>query len=956
MIGTNLSHYEILSRIGAGGMGEVYRARDQRLDRHVAIKVLPPTIATDPDRLASFIQEAKTLASLNHPNIASIYGLESRRGGEQYIVLELVEGESLADRIRRGPIPVGETVALLTQVCDALAATHERGIIHRDVKPRNIMVTPHGAVKVLDFGIAQRVSVKASRREDAQGAETVTWSPFAGAGTPQYMSPEQIENGAQDPSSDIFAFGCVLYECLSALRAFPGETVADTFLRILRAEPAWDRLPADLPANVLHLLKGCLAKAPSARPPTMRAVREMLTEAFRPQATAGAPAGRLPQPLNSFVGREQELDACGGLLKRMRLVTLTGIGGSGKTRLALELAQRQIPFTGHVWFADLSDLEDPTRVADAVARSIGLTAEPGRPMREALLVLDNCEQVASACATMAARILTTSPKIRILATSREILGIPGEQVYPVPPLSLDRGEAVQLFEERARQASPTFRLSEQDRATVKDICRRLDGIPLAIELAAARTVVLSVEQIRAMLDDVFRLLAGGGSALPRHQTLATAIRWSYEHLGESERCFLRELSVFAGGASLEGAMHIAGTSRDEFQTLDLLTQLVDRSLVVVERPEGSARYRLPETVRQFARAALRDAGEEAGVTARHLRYFVDFTELALPNLAGPQQAAWLARLERERENLVAALAACDADPDGAELGLRLVGAARLFWLFRGHFELGTRLCREALARSGGERATPERARALFAAGSLAYAHADYGPAERMLGESADIFERERDAEGVASALYMKGTAQTSMGRLGDARVTLERAVVMAREAGSTLRLASALNSLSVLLRMEGAIDESAARIGEALVAAKACGSVGTAATCVLNMGAIAVERRRADEARASIREALTLLPEVKSVPMTQALMDLAAATAALIQDDLLAARFYGASDAFLERVGGRRESTAVRFLESYLGEARQRSGDAAFEEAVTRGRGLATDDAIAEIGAWAKKQ
>src|SRR5467141_3501702 len=407
----------------------------------------------------------------------------------------------------------------------------------------------------------------------------------------------------------------------------------------------------------------------------------------------------LPQQLTSFIGHEDELDEYAALLGQTRLLTLTGIGGCGKTRLAIKLAERVLQsFPDGVWYVDLAPLLDAERVALTVATTLGIREEKDRPIvdtlcgrlagQRTLLVLDNCEHLTAACAALVQRLISATPGVRVLAASREGLGVPDERAVTVR--SLEAGEAARLFVERAQLSLPKFSLADDTADAVAEICRRLDGIPLAIELAAARVKILSVEEIRARLDDRFRLLTGGSrAALARQQTLLATIQWSYDHLAPDQRQLLRRLSVFVGGWTLGGAVRVAGEQLDEYAVLDLLGRLVDQSLVTTHRVEGgTTRYSMLETVRQYAHDRLNEAGEGEATRNRHLEFYVALAEEAQPELVGRDQSAWFARLDPERENFLAAHGWCDRAEGLAELGLRLVFPLKMYLLHRGLVALG----------------------------------------------------------------------------------------------------------------------------------------------------------------------------------------------------------------------------------------------------------------------------
>jgi non-specific serine/threonine protein kinase len=427
-------------------------------------------------------------------------------------------------------------------------------------------------------------------------------------------------------------------------------------------------------------------------------------------ATAGstaesAPPTNLPAQLTSFVGREQELTEVKRLLGTTRLLTLTGSGGCGKTRLAQEVASRAWgDYPDGVWLAELAPLAEPPLVADAVATALGLhpVGQPATSLlkdylrdKEALLVLDNCEHLVQTCAELAEVLLRGCPRLRILATSREALDVPGEVPWRVPPMAA--GEASQLFAERARTAKPGFVLTEQNTALVTHICEHLDGIPLAIELAAARLRSFSVGQVAARLDDRFCLLTGGArTALPRHQTLRATVEWSYGLLSGDEQRLLRRLSAFAGGWEADAAVGVWGDA----EALELLDQLVSKSLVQVDDGPVEPRYRLLETIRQYAHEKLAEAGEHEQAHRRHAGYFADLAQAAKPHLRGPQQYAWFDRLEADLDNLRAALAWA-AQGGGWQTAERLIDGVFWFWFRCGHAAEGQRWIDATLLRPAG---------------------------------------------------------------------------------------------------------------------------------------------------------------------------------------------------------------------------------------------------------------
>jgi predicted ATPase/class 3 adenylate cyclase/DNA-binding CsgD family transcriptional regulator len=602
-----------------------------------------------------------------------------------------------------------------------------------------------------------------------------------------------------------------------------------------------DRLPADVTVSYL----GTYRLRDLARPEDVYQVNHpSLPAEFPPLRSLDALPNNLPARLSSFIGRESEMASLKEILAENRLVTLTGAGGVGKTRLGLQLAADTLD--GHpdgVWWVDLARITDGGLVPSAVAAALNVKEVPGQRLvdtlqnnlrsKRLLILLDNCEHLVVACAEVAAALLRACPSLSILTTSREPLAVEGETAWRVPSLtlpdekalpvieSLSQYEAVRLFIERAIAVRPNFQVTNENAPAVAHICQRLDGIPLAVELAAARTRMMSAEQIADGLMDRFRLLTGGDrTVLPRQQTLQASVDWSYNLLSGDERTLLSRLSAFVGSFTLDAAEHVgAADGLDPQQVLELLSHLVDRSLVQVEDAPGEARYRLLETIRQYGHDRLDETGEEAAVRGRHLDFYIGLAEHAEWELEGPGLFKWLERLDLELGNLRSALdwSIHIGDPDEA---LRLVAPLRLFWTRHGDLSEGLRRFEAAVSLAGG--APLLRARALVAASELA---SNYGNMifTRDAAEEALAIARELgDKRGMGRALGMMGYAVTFLDPPA-APALFEAAVALSREAGDTYYLAMSLRNLGQALWPVGKIIDSRSHFQEALSIARPAG-------------------------------------------------------------------------------------------------------------------------------------
>jgi predicted ATPase/class 3 adenylate cyclase len=683
----------------------------------------------------------------------------------------------------------------------------------------------------------------------------------------------------------------------------------------------------------------------------------------------------LPQQVTSFVGRERELADISSQLGNTRLLTLFGAGGIGKTRLSLQVAAEVVDdYPDGIWFVDLAPITDARLVPQAAASVLSVREEVGRPVVEALvkfvsdrkllLILDNCEHLLDACAELAARLLQSGPHLRILASSRQPLHVAGETTYHVPSLSvpepqrtvttqaLAQYEAVRLFADRACAVQPLFQISETNLGTVADICRRLDGIPFAIELAAARVRALSVNEIAARLNDRFRLLTGGDrTALPRQQTLQALIDWSYDLLTEHERALLRKLAVFAGGWTLEAAEAVgADETVGKTDLLDLLTNLIEKSLVISDA-DGS-RYRLLETVRQYAQERLNETNERDPTCERYLQFYLTLAEQARPELVGPNQGAWLKRLDLERENFLAANAWCDIAEDGALLGLKLTHALKRYWLNRGLLGLGYRVSVEALARAGAQARDAVRCQTLFDAGQLGSAMGRYREAFEHLEECLSIAREHGNKIMVAAVLQPLGLAALGLGDAVTARGHFEEAYALAQDLGDKRQVAAALNALAQLDRLQGELDTAEPRYENVLKLAREVGDRESTAVALLNLAMISIARGSDSSARKILLEVLAIADESGFKPAGQSVLEVCAGLAAVSKEWERAAGFFGAAEAQISETGLRRDPADEAFLAPLIATTMEVLGPEPYVTAEAAGRSLSYEAALLDAHEW----
>jgi len=651
----------------------------------------------------------------------------------------------------------------------------------------------------------------------------------------------------------------------------------------------------------------------------------------------------LPLQMTPFIGRERETADLKQLLTTRRLVTLTGFGGCGKTRLALHVAADVMEeYPDGVWLADLAEVSDPAVVPQVVASALSVREEPGRLLtatladqlqeKRLLLVLDNCEHVIAACAPLVQSLLAGAPHLRILATSRESLDVPGETIWRVPTLTLPdlqarsasdllQNEAVRLFAERAVAVQPAFAMNDRTAAVVSQICRRLEGIPLAIELAAAQVRVLTLTEVAARLEDGLRMLPARRRTAPRHQTLQAVMEWSYAQLTEAERTLLRRLSVFTGSFTLQAAEVIcAGDGVAPAAVLELLGRLVDKSLVLVDQQTGESRFHLLETVRRYSGEKLRENGEAHAVRRRHADWYLALVRQAEPMLQVSQE--WLDRLEADHPNLRGVMD-WYRQTEGYEQALTLSTALLRFWLVRGLWAEGRRWLEDALR--GAPDAPPAlRAKALRAAAAIAQYQADYDHALALCEESLALYRTLGDQKGIAEALSTYGNVLFERGEYPAARGVHEESLAYGRHAGDEWLIGASLLNLASVLMHQGDFDRAQALCQEGLAVFRQAGDRRGVAYALNLLGLIARDQGDFVGARKPFEESLAIqqqLGDKRGIAIALTNLGLLAWE---LGNDTAAVRLYEEALAIRRELGDRR---GVATLLYDLGQVALRQGD-----------------------------
>jgi predicted ATPase len=769
------------------------------------------------------------------------------------------------------------------------------------------------------------------------------------------------------------ALGARAFDLLLALVERPGELLSKESL----LERVWRGLVVEennLQVQVSSLRRVLGAGVIETVPGCGYRFNAQVTLSSRP-AGRGARRYELPLQLTSFIGREREMRDVESLLKASRLVTLTGSGGAGKTRLSLEIGARVVEdYADGVAFVELAPLSDPGLVPLAVATALGFTEKDGVSLaqtlvtqlktRELLLIFDNCEHVVEASAQLAQVLLESCAGVRILATSREPLRITGETTFRVPSLALpDAGTpsspqalsqypAIRLFIDRAQAARTSFRIDPSNADAIADICRRLDGIPLAIELAAARARTLPTHEIARHLDQRFALLTEGSrTALPRHRTLRALIEWSYDLLDTTEQTLLTRLAVFAGGFTLDAAEQVCiGGCVDRYEVLALLASLADKSLVQADELDGATRYRFLEMVREYAIDRLRERGEEVRTRERHLAYYVSLAEEGEPEFLNARQGEWLERFEAEHDNVRLALAWAAKEGSDPVSGLRLAGAVWRFWWMHGYIVEGRRWLVAFLTATKGAGPPSVHLKALRGAGLTSWGVADYAATRAYCDEGLALAGAAGDRAAFGMMLHLDAQCLWAQGEAHwpQARALYEQALAIARETGRPRDIAVSLNGLAgVTLLEDGGEHRTRALLEEAVSLFMAEGDRHGAAYALTGLGRFAQRQGDYEAAVGLLRQALTIQRDLRDRRGIAVSLAGLAHAAFVLRGAVPAAYIFGAAERLREEINHPVWPTAWPSLEHLLaGCPASATAPAAFDRAWQSGRAMALGEAI----------
>lgn len=985
--------YRIEALIGQGMRGPVYRGVDTLTGKAVAIKVLEsapgvPEVERQPEQrawLERYQREDEILSELHHPNIVQrLAAIE--QAGIHYIITEFVPGGSLRDLLNaQTRLSMERALEIALDLSDALARAHRLGIIHRDLKAENVLLEPDGTPRLSDFGLALSLHHPSQALSESL------------VGTWAYIAPETYQGLAADERTDIWSFGVLLYEMLAGQTPFEAGTPAEVIDAVLyQPIPTLHSLRPDLPEDLYRLVDRMLNRQRDARPPSIRIVSAALEAIAQHRSVAypiseeasqvQLPPNNLPVQSTSFIGRQQEVATLANLLVDQdgRLVTLTGPGGVGKTRLALQAAGLALAhYPDGIFFVDLSPIVEAGFAASRIAQAFGIKESHSRSLiddikdylrdKRLLLLLDNFEQIVSA-APIITEFLFAAPELRVLVTSREALRLYGEHEYPVSPLclpeeahladqlpdealqALSANESIALFVQRAQAVNPEFQLTTDNAAAVARICIHLDGLPLAIELAAARSKLFSPQFLLNLLTDAaYRagVLTGGPRDLTnRHQTLQAAIDWSYNLLDANEKILFARLAVFQGGRSLPAIQAIAcdGLGLDALSGLE---SLHNKSLVQKkERLDGEPYFVLLETIHSYARQQLAALGDEHTTQSRHASYFLDLAERAEPELRASHQEYWSTYLRQEYDNLRAVLN-WSLSPGrtiaSAEIvtGLRLASALSEFWYYEGPISEGEKWIQLALTYI--DQAPEElRARVWNGAGMMAFAVADYEHGKLWSRQALEVYRKLGDKSGIAWSLnWLSAFATNNPHEYAEGVHLCEETLALYQELNYKPGLAWAYNQLGELTRLTGDYARARQAYQASYDVCQETGNRRRGAIALVNLSYTAQHQGDYVQAEKYALGGLRLLSELKLKYHSTIVLAMLAGPVAALGKARQAATLLGASEAIFESMNVALQPADQVEIDGYVASARTQLGQAEFEMAWGTGRQMSFEQAVA---------
>ncbi|MGZ3622427.1 MAG: protein kinase domain-containing protein [Ktedonobacteraceae bacterium] len=1022
-VGHQLGNYRLIRLLGRGGFADIYLGEHVYLKTLAALKV--PRMSLTGEEREAFLYEAQTLTQLVHPNIVRVLDF-AVDDDQPYLVMDYAPNGSLRERHAVGSrLSVDTIITYVSQVASALQFAHDKGFVHRDIKPENMLLGTRSEVLLSDFGI----SVFASRTEPQYSTMHISQSV---AGTSRYMSPEQLQGHPQS-ASDQYALGVIVYEWLCGTSPFHGTLIEVAMQHLtMPPPPLREKIPEISPA-IEEVVLRALAKEPERRLARVQDFAEALQDASLaastsitfptsieerkalPDVVKPEPLWQVPPTFTSFIGREQDIAAIKTmlLLSEVRLLSLVGIGGIGKTRLALQIAaQIRSSFADGVCFAGLASTSDPALIPSVIAESLGIQQVGNLSIlkqvklylqaKQLLLILDNFEQLVSA-ATFVEELLAACPSLKIIVTSRIVLRLRVEFEYLVDPLTLpdlglgrspnDTGigqsAAIALFVQRAQMVKPDFQLTQANVRTIAEICVQLDGLPLAIELAAARSRLLPPQALLSRLSKKFDVLTGGAVTLPLHQqTLHNTLQWSYDLLDAHEQQLFRRLAVCERGWTLEAAEALGNAYhevQDDLPILDVLASLIDKSLVRhIDHEEAEPRFFIFMTVREYGLECLRESGEEEPIQRAHANFYLALVEEAEPHLKDAQQLVWLRRLDLAQENLRAALSWLITHEEG-ERALRFCVALWWYWQTRGYWSEGRRWLKAALALPSAEERTSVRAKALSAAGELAGVQTDWQEAQQLLSESLAIFRELHDDGGSILPLSILGWVLLTQGdstavplmkdciakcrtldkkwdlarvvlRLGyyqQLHGDLEQALTLTREGltlsqefGDRTLVTHALNNLAYWLYLHGDLEQAKAFAHEGLTLARELGDRAVILTTLETIGSIALAKGELEQAISCFTEGYSLARE----PGNELLVAwhlLGLARVAIAQYQLLRAVYMFAAAEVRYDLNKQMSPDQRDDYKRTVGSLHAQLGEQAFKAAWTEGRKMTLEQILA---------